>query len=180
MGVLALDGDSFEPSKPAKPLSIGALMLDITPIAGWQVERNDTALISDAALVMTAPLVDDYAASVNLFVTPLIDKPRLKDMASELLHAYPASFENFILEKQEQTTLNGIPAIAITATHRTLSPGVTSPNTLRMYQVLTIRNQELFVFSCTALDSNFAQYKSDFQFILDSVRWRQLSRRTLG
>lgn len=172
VGALALGNSNFQPRKPVAPISIGVFKFQITPVAGWQVARDDLAPPGESPLVLTAPLKDDYAASLNLVVAPLLEEPTLRELSATLIKAYPKIFSGFTLISQGKTTLNGLPATFITATHRTLSPGIISPHKLRMYQVLAIRDQQLFAFTCNALDSNYTEYEPDFQFLLNSVRWK--------
>lgn len=56
----------------------------------------------------------------------------------------------------------------------TLSSGYqmgTPPQSMRAYQVFTIRNSTLFVFTCTARNASYAKYNSTFQNTLATVRW---------
>ena len=80
---------------------------------------------------------------------------------------YPRVFNSYKELGMGNTKLGGLPAIYIYATHKTGSPNAL----LRMYQVMTLRKGTFYVFTCTALNADYAKSDAAFKKALASVKW---------
>lgn len=130
---------------------------------------DDKTLVAYAA-----PPQPGQATTANLVMTrdALLDKEMLADYADRQLSELATRLDDFELDKREQTTLGGLPAIALRFTSRSAS----GPLAQRLVMVEG-RRRSLYCFTATTPSADAAQNDPLFDRILGSVRFPLLAPR---
>jgi hypothetical protein len=134
--------------------------------AGWKV---DSSGLMGTDLVLMAKPQNGFAANLNVVVTAASPGQTLAQGHSYITQTYPRLFNNYKKLAQGNTTIGGVPAISVTATHSMGTP----PRTLRMHQVIAIRRGSIYTFTCTAANADYAKFDAAFKSALKSVKWKK-------
>jgi hypothetical protein len=118
---------------------------------------------------ISAAKKDDFIANLNVVVTP--------STPGEMLDSYPEALDtllssqvaNYESVSHEFITVDGERAYAHTATYQFGFPA----RTIRLKQVIVLRDGKDYTFTCTGLDSNHEEYDPAFQGMLDSIKWTE-------
>jgi len=136
----------------------------ITPPAGWTMHQNG---IMGADMFVAAPPAKGYAANINVVIVPAAPGETLEKDAVKIPQMMPRVLSGYKKLSHSYGTLGGLRALTITANHKMGTP----PRLLWMKQVLVLRKGQAYVFTCTALHENHADYRGAFETALKSVRW---------
>ena len=128
---------------------------------------DDKTLVAYAA-----PPQPGQATTANLVMTrdTLLDREMLGDYADRQLAELALRLDDFELDRREQLTLGGLPAVALRFTSRAPS----GPLTQRLV-VVEGRRRSLYCFTATTPKADAAQNDPLFDRILGSVRFPQLA-----
>jgi hypothetical protein len=134
--------------------------------AGWNV---DSSGMMGTGLIMMAKPHKGFSANLNVVVAPAPTGQTLAQGRAYINQAYPGMFNNYKKLAQGNTSLGGVPAITITATHAMGTP----PRTLRMHQAIALKNGTVYTFTCTAANADYAKFDAAFKAALKSVKWKK-------
>jgi hypothetical protein len=138
----------------------------ITVPAGWNVDSSGTM---GADFIAMARPYNNFTANLNVVVAPASAGQTLAQGRAYINQAYPRVFTNYKKLAQGNTSLGGVPAITITATHDMGTP----PKTLRMHQAIVLKNGAVYTFTCTAANADYARFDTAFKSALKSVKWKK-------
>jgi hypothetical protein len=164
----AASTDSSAP-KSAQAAADGAVLsgsgYKITAAKGWK--DGAAAAPKTVDLVIAAAPKEQFAANLNVVVVPATPGETLQAAKKQLPIVYPRSFTQYVQLKQGDITVDGTPGMTNTANHTAGSP----PHTLWMHQAFFIKGGKVYTLTCTALDSNHAEYEADFNAMIQSLKW---------
>jgi hypothetical protein len=132
--------------------------------AGWTV---DTSKKANSDVIFMGKQANGFRPNLSVTVTASGGQ-NLSQVRSYINTAYPRVFKNYQKLGQGNTKLGGVPAVFVSATHKT-----GSPNTLvRMYQVIALRKGAAYIVTCTARNADYAKSDAAFKKALASMKWK--------
>jgi hypothetical protein len=134
--------------------------------ASWNV---DSSGMMGTDLIIIAKPHNGFSANLNVVVAPASAGQTLAQGRKYIDQAYPRMFNNYKRLAQGNTSLGGVPAITITATHAMGTP----PRTLRMHQAIALKNGAVYTFTCTAGNADYARFDAAFKSALKSIKWKK-------
>jgi hypothetical protein len=134
--------------------------------AGWNVDGSGTM---GTDLIMIAKPRNGFSANLNVVVAPASPGQTLAQGQAYISQAYPRLFNNYKKIAQGRTSLGGVPALSLTATHAMGTP----PRTLRMHQAIALKGGSVYTFTCTAANADYAKFDAAFKSALKSVKWKK-------
>lgn len=137
----------------------------ITPPAGWQVDTSGIGVNADVAFI--GPTGDNSPPSINVVVLTAAPNATLETAQSEINDSLPRIMTGYKQVSQGYTTIGGVQAFDNTFTYISGTP----PEVSRLHQVIVLKNNRVYTFTCGALDSYYPDYDGAFNAALESVRW---------
>lgn len=149
----------------AKPY-VSSKGYQITPAQGWVVDSSG-AYGTD--LLVHANPSDGFAPNLNVLAQPLPAGATLKtmrDMGNTQMRQMLTGYKQI---SQGYTSIDGLRALKTVATHTFGTP----PRSLFMRQMVAIKGDTVYTFTCTALGSNHTKYDTAFSAMLKSIKWKK-------
>lgn len=139
----------------------------MTPPLNWQVDTSGRGVNADVFFI--GPSADNSPPSINVIVLAATPGETLQSAQTQINDLMPRIMTDYKLVDQGYTTLGGVQAFYNTSTSTSGTPAQVS----RLHQVVALKNNRAYTFTCGSLDSDFANYDGAFKAALDSVRWTQ-------
>lgn len=131
----------------------------ITPPAGWTTSKA----VAGTEVMFLSPTREN----INVVSQAVPKGTTMEQARTQSIALLKRMMKNYKAIAQSSSKLGGQRALTLTSAYTLSDP----PQQLRAYQVFTIRNNKLFVFTCTAKLETYAKYYSTFKASLNSVRF---------
>ena len=139
---------------------------EITPAKGWTV-KSDIGATNAAELVVMAPEKEGFTANLNVVIVPAIPGETLDKVKGQIAQLYPKMFNNYSLISQTDTQVGGETALQNIGSYELGTP----PRKILINQVIVLKDNRAFTFSCTSLDAPTDDHKPALNAMLASIRW---------